>query len=130
MGTKKQVAKVLFPLMADWDWASKEDYKKDWKKFRSNMDKMWDQFQDLQKASKDTARKQWEKVFPRFMEMQQTVADALPDEKVSLPGMPLLPWVLRRCGRFSGFPFHPFFMFVCLHASAASFIQPAKIPWV
>ena len=53
------------------------------------MDKMWDQFQDLQKASKDTARKQWEKVFPRFMEMQQTVADALPDEKVSLPGMPV-----------------------------------------
>ena len=91
MGYKKQMAKVLFPLMANWDWSSKEEYKKDWKKFRSNMDKMWDQFQDLQKASKDTARKQWEKVFPRFMEMQQTVADALPDKKVSLPGMPAAP---------------------------------------
>ena len=22
MGTKKQVAKVLFPLMADWDWVN------------------------------------------------------------------------------------------------------------
>ena len=92
MGTKKQAAKVLFPLMVGWNWMSKEERKEEWKEFRSNMEKMWDQFQDLQKATKETAEKQWGKIFPQLMEMQQTVADSLSDEKATLPGMPSAPF--------------------------------------
>ena len=34
MGTKKQAAKVLFPLMVGWNWMSKEERKEEWKEFR------------------------------------------------------------------------------------------------
>lgn len=91
MGYKKQVAKVLFPLMANWDWSSKEEYKKDWKKFRSNMDKMWDQFQDLQKASKDNAKKQWEKVFPGSWKCSRPLLTPFPMRRFLCPEcLPLL----------------------------------------
>jgi len=90
MGNKKDKAKDFFPLMAGWG-ESKGDKKKQWKEFKSGMEKVWDQYQDMQKAAKKAKKKQWEQFFSQFMEMQQTVADALPDEKVSLPGMPPAP---------------------------------------
>lgn len=90
MGYKKQMAKVLFPLMANWDWSSKEEYKKDWKKFRSNMDKMWDQFQDLQKASKDTARKQWKKSSPGLWKCSRPLLTPFPMRRFLCPECLLL----------------------------------------
>ena len=90
MGYKK-AAKYLFPMMLGWEWKSKSERKEDWKDFKDNMEKMWDQFQDIQKTSKDAMKEQWEKFFPRLMDMQQTIADTLPDEKFSLPGMPSAP---------------------------------------
>ena len=90
MGDKKKMAKALFPLMYGWEW-SKSERKEKWKDLRSNMEKMWDQYQDMQKSAKDAMKDQWEKFFPRLLEMEQTFADSLPDEKASLPGMPTAP---------------------------------------
>ena len=90
MGNKKKMAKALFPLMYGWGW-SKSERKKEWKDFRSSMEKMWDQYQDMQKSAKDAMKEQWEKFFPKLLEMEQTFADSLPDEKPSLPGMPTAP---------------------------------------
>ena len=87
MGNKKDKAKDFFPLMAGWG-ESKDDRKKQWKEFKSGMEKLWDQYEDMKKAAKKAKKKQWEQFFSQCMEMQQTVADALPDEKVSLLGMP------------------------------------------
>lgn len=90
MGNKKKMAKALFPLMMGWGW-TKSERKESWKDLKSNMEKLWDQYQDVQKTTKDAWKDRWEKIFPQLMEMQQTFADTLPDEKVSLPGLPTSP---------------------------------------
>ena len=36
----------------------------------------------------DACMEQWDKAFPRYMEMQETIAAILPDEAPLLPGMP------------------------------------------
>ena len=90
MGNKKKMAKALFPLMMGWGW-TKSERKENWKDLKSNMEKLWDQYQDVQKTTKDAWKDRWEKIFPQLMEMQQTFADTLPDEKVSLPGLPTSP---------------------------------------
>ena len=89
MGTKKMM-KNLFPLMFDWDWDKKEA-KEEWKNFKSSLDDLWDQYQDMEKSAKKAWKEQWERFFSQFMDMQETVADNLPDKKVSLPGLPASP---------------------------------------
>ena len=87
MGTKKMM-KNLFPLMFDWD---KKEAKEEWKNFKSSLDDLWDQYQDMEKSAKKAWKEQWETFFAQLMGIEQTVADALPDEKVSVPGMPAAP---------------------------------------
>jgi len=89
MGYKK-VMKTFFPLLMAMEW-DKEESKEKWKEFRGNAEKMWDQFQDMQKQAKKAQKEQWANFFAKFQEMQQTFADTLPDEKFALPGMPAAP---------------------------------------
>ena len=87
---KKNNAKDFFPFMPFWGWS--EDERKDhWDDFKTSMDDLWNQFQEMQKAAKKAWTEQWETFFSQLMDMQQTVADSLPDEKFSVPGMPTAP---------------------------------------
>ena len=104
MGNKKNKEKNAFPAMPGWDWDS-EEQKAKWEEFKANAEKLWDQYEDMQKAAKKAWKQQWETFFAQLMGMEQTVADALPDEKVSVPGMPAAPcprkksWKRRRNSR-------------------------------
>ena len=90
MADKKIAAKNFFPPVPGWDW-NKGGQKKQWKKFKFGMGKLWDQYQDMQKVARKAWKAQWETFFAQLMDMQQTVADALPDEKADVPGMPPAP---------------------------------------
>ena len=90
MGNKKDKEKNAFPAMPGWDWDT-EEQKAKWKEFKANAEKLWDQYEDMQKAAKKAWKEQWETFFAQLMGIEQTVADALPDEKVSVPGMPAAP---------------------------------------
>ena len=88
MGEKKQMLKVLFPLMTGLD---KDENKDQWKGFKAYMGKIWDQFQDMQKTAKDAQKEQWEKFFPQYMEMKKTLISSLPDKAPAIPGLPENP---------------------------------------
>ena len=90
MGNKKNKEKNAFPAMPAWDWDN-EEQKAKWKEFKANAEKLWDQYEDMQKAAKKAWKDQWETFFAQLMGMEQTFADALPDEKISVPGMPAAP---------------------------------------
>jgi len=89
MGYKKML-KTYFPLLMGMSW-DKAESKEQWKDFKANAEKMWDQFQDMQKQAKKAQKEQWANFFAKYLEMQQTFADTLPDEKFALPGMPAAP---------------------------------------
>ena len=87
MANKKNPAKDFFSAMPFWGW-DEEEAKDQWKDFKSSVEKLWKQYEDMQKAAKKAWQEQWDTFFTQLMEIQQTVADTLPDEKASLPGMP------------------------------------------
>ena len=90
MADKKNVAKNFFPPVPGWDW-NKGAQKKQWKKFKFGMSKLWDQYQEMQKVVRKAQKAQWGTFFAKLMDMQQTVADVLPDEMAVVPGMPPAP---------------------------------------
>ena len=90
MANKKNKEKNAFPAMPGWEWDSKEQKAK-WNEFKANAEKLWDQYEEMQKAAKKAWKEQWETFFAQLMGMEQTVADALPDEKPAVPGMPAAP---------------------------------------
>ena len=50
MGDKKKAKKEFTDFAAAWGWpADKEESKKQWKDFRSNVETFFDQLQDIQK---------------------------------------------------------------------------------
>ena len=85
--SKKPTMKDFFPMANDWGW-SKKERKDQWSEFKGNMETLWDQYQDMQKAAKKAWKAQWETFFSQLMGMQQTVADAIPEDAPTLPGMP------------------------------------------
>ena len=87
MASKKNPAKDFFSAMPFWGW-DEEEAKDQWKDFKSSVEKLWKQYEDMQKAAKKAWQEQWDTFFTQLMDIQQTVADTLPDEKASLPGMP------------------------------------------
>ena len=87
MANKKNPAKDFFSAMPFWGW-DEEEAKDQWKDFKSSVEKLWKQYEDMQKAAKKAWQEQWDTFFTQLMDIQQTVADTLPDEKTSLPGMP------------------------------------------
>ena len=75
--------------MWGWGWSSDKDERKEqWEDFKSNMESFWDQMQEMQRTYMEARKEQWEKVFPAFLEMQDSFAAFLPDELPTLPGMP------------------------------------------
>jgi hypothetical protein len=85
---------VLPPMpFMPWGWSGKKNGKKNNSKDRADqmktgMETYWEQMRDAQKVSMDACREQWDEAFPKYMEMQESIAASLPDEVPSLPGMP------------------------------------------
>jgi len=80
------------PLMP-WGWSGKKNSKKNdakdqWDNLKNGVETHLEQMRDVQKVSIDAYREQWDKAFPRYMEMQEAIAAILPDEAPFLPGMP------------------------------------------
>ena len=89
MGDKKKAKKEPADFAAMWGWpADKEESKKQWKDFRSNMETFFEQLQDIQKTYVEAKKEAWNKIFPKLMEMQDKFADALPEKLPTPPGMP------------------------------------------
>ena len=90
MASKKNKAKDFFPPVPAWGWDNDEQKAK-WEDFKSNAEKLWNQFEEMQKAAEKSWKQQWDTFFAQLMDIEQTVVDSLPDEKVSVPGMPVAP---------------------------------------
>ena len=92
MGDKKKAKKEFTDFAAMWGWpADKEESKKQWKDFRSNMETFFDQLQDIQKTYVEAKKEAWNKIFPKIMAMQDKFADTLPEKLPTPPGMPESP---------------------------------------
>ena len=76
-----------------WGLSGKKSSKKNdagdrWDHLKNGVESHLEQMRDVQKVSMDACMEQWDKAFPRYMEMQETIAAILPDEAPLLPGMP------------------------------------------
>lgn len=52
------------------------------------MKRFWEQVIDMEKASVDRSREQWNQFFEQMMDMEESFIESLPDEMASLPGFP------------------------------------------
>ena len=92
MGDKKKAKKMLkailtFAPMMGWS-KDKSERKKQWKEFKANMEKYWDQLQDAQKKAIEEQLEKWSKEYPQLEKLEDYFEDALPDELPSLPDVP------------------------------------------
>jgi hypothetical protein len=83
----------MLPL-APWGWSGKKSGQKDerkdkWNQVKNGAETRREQMREAQKVSMDAYRDQWDKSFPKFMEMLEGIAAILPDETPTLFGMPL-----------------------------------------
>ena len=80
------------PFMPVWGWPGKDKKKSDRKSqqddLKNGVETGMEWMRDAQKVSLDAAREQWDKAFPKYMDLQESIAASLPDEVISLPGMP------------------------------------------
>ena len=81
------------PLMPVWGWsgkksAAKSDRKTQQEDLKNGVETGMEWMRDAQKVSLDACREQWDKTFPKYMDLQESIAASLPDEEPSLPGMP------------------------------------------
>jgi len=91
MSNMKKMMKTMWPIMPDMmDWG-KRDPRKDWEEFKSNVDNIWDQYQEMQKAAKEAWKEQWTTFFNQCIELEKAFVSALPDQKAPVPGMPAAP---------------------------------------
>ena len=88
---------AMFPWLkampTAWDWSGKKnsgkkECKEKWDEFKSNLEKYWEQMQEMQTTSRKASKDQWAKFFDQLMEMEKTFADSLPDKAPSLPWLP------------------------------------------
>ena len=80
------------PLMS-WGFPGKKNSKKgdrkdQWDNLKNGVETQLEQMRDVQKVSMDAYMEQWDKAFPKYMDVQETIAAFLPDEAPFLPGMP------------------------------------------
>ncbi len=80
------------PLMS-WGFPGKKNSKKgdrkdQWDNLKNGVETQLEQMRDVQKVSMDAYMEQWDKAFPKYMDVQETIAAFLPDEAPLLPGMP------------------------------------------
>lgn len=81
------------PPMFGWGLSNNKksktsDDKNQWDNVKNGLETSWEQMRHAQKVSMDAAREQWDKAFPKYMDMQKSIAASLPDEVPTLPGMP------------------------------------------
>jgi len=81
------------PLPMPWGWfgkknSGKSERKNPWEQLKNDLETQWEQMRDVQKVSMDACREQWDKAFPKYMDMQESIAASLPDEAPSLPWLP------------------------------------------
>ncbi len=79
--------------MPGWGWfggknGRKRDSKDQLEDLKTDAETYREQMRSAQKMSMDAFRNQWDKAFPKYMEMQETLASFLPDEAPVLPGLP------------------------------------------
>ena len=92
MGNSKKEMKGFKDFAEMWGWpVDKEEGKKQWKDFRSNMETFFDQLQDIQKTYVEAKKEAWNKIFPKIMAMQDKFAETLPEKLPTPPGMPESP---------------------------------------
>ena len=92
------------PLMP-WGMSGKKNSKKkepkdQWDHLKDGVETQREQMRNVQKVSLDACREQWDKSFPRYMEMMETIAATLPDEAPFLPGMPSPRAFMERMNEF------------------------------
>ena len=91
MGDKKK-AKNFMDYAALWGWPTdKDECKKQWKDFKSNMETFFEQLQGIQETVIEARKEAWNKIFPKILEMEDKVAEALPEELPTPPGVPASP---------------------------------------
>lgn len=88
---------LALPLMPPvpfmpWGLSGKKNSKKNdagdrWDHLKTGVETQLEQMRDVQKVSMDAYMEQWDKAFPKYMEMQEAIAAILPDEAPLLPGM-------------------------------------------
>ena len=85
MGDKKKTMKA-FMAIAPWlMYEDKDEVKQQWKSFKGTVEKYFEQLQDIQQTVIEARKEQWNKIFPKLLEMQDNFAAALPQQ---LPGAP------------------------------------------
>ena len=75
-----------------WSLSGKKASKKNdagdrWDHLKTGVETQLEQMRDVQKVSMDAYMEQWDKAFPKYMEIQEAIAAILPDEAPLLPGM-------------------------------------------
>ena len=68
----------------------KKECKSEWENLKNSIEAQNEQMRNAQKMTMDAYKQQWDKAFPKMMEMQKSFAAVLPDTVPSLPGMPSL----------------------------------------
>jgi len=81
------------PFLPPWGWngpknSEKKERRNQWYDLKEAVDTQNEQLRDAQKLAMDACREQWDKAFPRFMDMMKSFAASLPDEAPQLPWMP------------------------------------------
>ena len=92
MGDSKKTKTFLDYAAPLFGWTGDtEESKKKWDEFKSGVETFVGQVQEIQKTVNQARKEAWNKVFKKIMEMEEKVADTLPEELPTPPGMPAAP---------------------------------------
>ena len=81
------------PFLQPWGWGEKNGSKErgnQWQELMKTVETQNEQLRDAQKLTMDACKEQWDKAFPKIMDMQKSFTASLPDEMPLLPGLPSL----------------------------------------
>lgn len=70
----------------------KDEERNQWEKYESKLDAYWDQVQYMQDTYQEASKEQWNKVFGKMLELEDTFNDGLSDNVPALPG--ILPFFM------------------------------------
>ena len=79
------------PFLQPWGWGEKNGSKErgnQWQELKKAVETQNEQLRDAQKLTMDACKEQWDKAFPKIMDMQKSFTASLPDEMPLLPGLP------------------------------------------
>ena len=91
MGDKKKMKEFMaYAPLLGW-YGDKDECKKQWKDFKSGVETFFGQLQGIQETVIEARKEAWNKIFPKLLEMEDKVAEALPEQLPTPPGMPASP---------------------------------------